>query len=511
MSEDYTPSPEWLGRKMSHAMPPGIRSGRIPPQDIGVEMSVLGVLLQEPNSLDRISQVLRPEMFYKESHRIIFQAILDLAPSKTYNDLRLVIPHLKRRGELEEVGGQDYVTSLVLKYARTANLERYALKLAEKFMLRELIKLGDGMVARAYDETTDVFQLMDDAGKELKAIEPVASGMEDAGDLVGPVMSDVEKAIKGEIEPIYIGFRDIDSEYAFDVGELVVIAGKSGTGKTTKMVQIAKRIRKRYPKIPVVFNSLEMKGKKVISRDMASTIGVSQQRFRTGRDITQADFAAMHKIAGDYKGIHFVQCWTNDMLAAKVRQVRKHWGLEEDDPVVVMGDYAQIMKGDKSTNREQVVASIGRGAKQMAESENVLYFLGSQINKDAGKGRPTKSNLRESEALGNDADWVIMLYSPWNNEEKNYADGESTKNILEAIFDKVRFGRPGQIVKLMMTDHGLITDLPRWDDHPPSDDFPDPRRIKPKDYSIPSHDEEQLREAADDYNYGSNSNYKPVF
>ena len=212
-------------------------------------------------------------------------------------------------------------------------------------------------------------------------------------------------------------------------------------------------------------------------------------RLRTGNGVGKHEIERMASMTGNYDGIYIVKCRTNDELALKVRQLRKQLGMSMEEKIVVISDYVQIMRGVKGGNREQEVASISRSAKEMAEDENVLYFLLSQMNKGAGKERPTQNNLRESAGIGNDADWVMLLYSPSRNGETEYEDGTSTANTLEVIFDKVRFGKPGQIVKLHMSDYGLIGDMP-------SDDYDDELRlakIQPKIIHIgePRHSDEQ--------------------
>ncbi len=484
----FRPSADFLSRKNAQIHS---RGGKVPPQVVEMEMAVLGVLLSDRQSLDKVAHILAPEKFFKEPHKMIYSSILDLSSEKSQDDLHLVINDLRSKGQLEEVGGHMFLAGLITKYARKGNLEKYAVLIAEKYMLREIIKVSDAVASLAFNEDADPFDLLENGIKGFKGLEPAASMMEDAEDLAFQAMMDVDAVVRGETKPIYIGFEDIDSEYAFDGGDLVLLGGKSGTGKTGMMMQIAKRMRKRYPSIPVIFNSLEMKGKKIISRDMASTIGVSNMRFRTGKGVDQYTFEAMQKVIPLYKGIHFFQCWTNEQLGVKVRMVKKSLGLPEDAMVVVMSDYAQIMKGEKGGNREQEVSSISRGAKQLAEQENLIYFLGSQINKEAGKGRPTKSNLRESEALANDADWVVLLYNPSKNDERTYEDGSSTDNILEAIFDKVRFGKDGEVIKLHMSNYGLIGDLSaRGSGNPNQMDLP---VIKPKDITIPN--SERMRDS----------------
>ena len=435
--------------------------GKIPPQAVEMEEAVLGAILQVRDAMDLAMEVIKsPEPFYKDQHRMIYRACMDLKTKRNPIDLLTVVSKLKENGELEAVGGMYYITGLTSKVASAANIAYHSMVIMQKHIQRGRIIIAQNMLASAYDETTDPFKCVDDDRRALADLVPDSDGMVEASSLVKGVLDDAESAIRGESLSINCGFRDIDEEYAYEGGELCIIGAASGTGKTAFALQLAKRIHKLYKGVPVIFNTLEMKGKQVVSRDLASSVSVSQMRLRTGKGIGRQEIEQMLSMTGNYDGIYIVKCRTNDELALKVRQLRKQLGMTLEEKIVVVSDYAQIMRGEKGGNREQEVASISRSAKELAEDENVLYFLLSQMNKGAGKDRPTQLNLRESSGLGNDADWVMLLYSPSRNGETEYEDGTSTENTLEVIFDKVRFGKPGQIVKLHMSDYGLIGDMP---------------------------------------------------
>ena len=464
--------------------------GKIPPQAVDVEKAVLGAIMLSRDAIDTVMEVLKsPEPFYKDQHRAIYKACIELKSERNPIDMLTVMSKLSKSGDLELAGGVYYLTELTSKVASGANSKYHAMIVMQKYIQRGRIVIAQNMLASAYDETSDPFMCVEDDRKALADLVPDSEGMVEASSLVKDVLDDAESAIRGETTSIRCGFTGIDAEYAYDGGELCVIGAASGTGKTAFALQLAKRIHKLYKGVPVIFNTLEMKGKQVVSRDLASSISVSQMRLRTGNGVGKYEIERMASMTGNYDGIYIVKCRTNEELALKVRQLRKQLGMSMEEKIVVISDYVQIMRGVKGGNREQEVASISRSAKEMAEDENVLYFLLSQMNKGAGKERPTQNNLRESAGIGNDADWVMLLYSPSRNGETEYEDGTSTANTLEVIFDKVRFGKPGQIVKLHMSDYGLIGDMP-------SDDYDDELRlakIQPKIIHIgePRHSDEQ--------------------
>ena len=465
----------------------------IPPSDNAMEMAVLGAVILERDSMDRIASFITPDSFYHPNNKEVFLACHSLWKDGKPIDLMTVKSELSRRGKLNMVGGAFYLTELMGKVASAANIEHHAQALRQKFIRRGMMAAAMAMFESAQDDQADVFDVLTTSMETLRGLSPDTSPVEEFTELAVEAMKDVEAVVAGDSRPIFIGFRDIDQEFAFEGGDLVVLGGKSGTGKTSVMMRAAKRIRMMNPDIPVLFNSLEMKGKKIVSRDMASEMGVSQMRFRTGKGMGVEEFSRMQGLVEGYKGIYSMQSYTVEQSRAKVREFRRRFKVPQHIPVAMMFDYIQIAKGEKGGNREQEVASISRALKQMAQEENVLVFAGSQLNKESGNNRPTSSNLRESEGLRNDADFVVLLYSPLLNGVEHYEDGSSTKNVLEAIFDKVRFGRPGTIVKLHMDDHGLVGDLP--DPNAPMEHDGlgvDPRRVQPKaiDFGESRHNQE---------------------
>ncbi len=475
-----------------------LMGGKIPPQSVPEESEVIGYCMASSDGFDRCMVVgMSQEHFYKEAHRLVWIAMSNIYSRKLSPNMVAVMGELRLMGQLDAVGGAYALTEF--KACPPINLEQNCLKIRQSFIHRGRIVAAQNMLVSAYEGKDDPFDALDADRKALAELEPSMSGMVEASELVVPVINDVEAAMRGESKSIFIGFRDIDAEYAFEPGELVVIPADSGTGKTAFAWQVSVRVKNRNPKIPVIFNCLEMEGKQLVSRDMASNIQISQQRMRTGNGITRNDIAQMATMGGKYKGVWVVKCWTNEQLRSKVRQIRKQLGLKDTDPVIVVGDNLQIMHGEKSGgNREQEVASIGRGAKVLAVDENVLYFMLAQVNKANGSERPTKKNIRESVAPGNDADWVLILYSPINNGQELYEDGESTRNVLEVIFDKVRFGKPYAKVKLHMSDYGLIGDRNTGTEYEESLPLP---KIQPnnKYFSEPSHSEEQPNTGGGDF------------
>lgn len=469
----------------------------IPPSDPAMEQAVLGAMMLERDAMDRVSSIVIPECFHNPNNRAVFEACHSLWKDGKPVEILSVKSELARRGKLNMVGGAFYLTELVSKVASAANIEHHGLALRQKHMRRSMMAAAMAMFESAQDDQADVLEVIAATQDSLRELVPDTAPVQEFTDLAVEAMKDVEAVVAGESKPIFIGFRDIDEDFAFEVGDLVVIGGKSGTGKTSVMMRAAKRLRAKRPDIPVLFNSLEMKGKKIVARDMASEMGISQMRFRTGAGMGVEEFTRMQGLVDGYKGIFGMQCYSVEQLRVKIRAFRRSFRIPLSTPVAIMFDYIQIAKGEKSGNREQEVASISRALKQMAEEEGCVVFAGSQLNKESGTNRPTAANLRESEGIRNDADFVILLFSPEKNDMPTFEDGTSTAGVLEAIFDKVRSGRPGTIVRLHMDPRsGLVGDMPldgRRDDGDPLAGV-DPRRVQGKviDFTVPAHEQDDV-------------------
>jgi len=352
------------------------------------------------------------------------------------------------------------------------------------------------MIRSAYDGVDDPFDAIARDRRALQDLEPTVSDLVEASTLVIPNIDDMEAAARGESKSMYMGFKAFDDDYAVESSEVVVVGAGSGTGKTAVMIRIMKSMRKRYPNMPWIFNSLDMKNKIVVARDMASTAGISQLRMRTAKVIVAHHSAVMAQMIPDYQGIFLVRCRTHAELEVKIKQVKKQFGLTDEDPIGVASDYVQLMHG-KGGNREQQMTDVATTGQSMAIDNNALYFMLSQINRSSGTGRPTLGSLRETGAFEFVADWVMLGYNPSRNGEKTYEDGSSTDGIVEWQFAKVRFGKPDDVKKLMMSNSGLVTDMPGegYEDNKQSDELNLPKILpNTKYFSEPSYSDEQPNE-----------------
>jgi replicative DNA helicase len=433
-----------------------MNGGRIPPQAIEEEAAVIGYCMNYLDGYDRCREFLQPDHFYQERHKLIWIAISSVKGNRMTPDLLSVARELADTNNLENAGGRHYLMTLTTCPSR--NLEPFAKLIRQKAIHRGRIKVAQRMIESAFDGVDDCFDALVADRKALTALEPSVSKLVEMSDLVVPIINGVEAAMRGEMKAMYLGFSEFDADYAFLPKEVVIIGADSGTGKTAFTLQVVKRMRKRYPRMPWVFNSLEMDDESLTSRDMASSVGISAMRMRTGSGVDAGHIGAMAELPGNYKGVYVVRCKTQAELEARIRQVKKMLGLPEDAPVGAVTDYIQLMTG-KGGNREQEISSIAVEGQTLAKDNNVLYFMLSQFNRSAKKDRPTMGSLRESGAIEHVADWIFLGYNPFKNGETNYSDGSSTEGIIEWNAAKVRFGKANDTKKVFMDNAGLFRDI----------------------------------------------------
>lgn len=457
-------------------------TGKIPPQAPEMEQVVLGAIMQY-KALSAVSNILKPEMFYKPGHPALYAAFTSMYAAGIPIDLVSVAHMLQKTGELEIVGGLHYLTELTSKVANVANVEYHAQVIAQHWVKRELIKIGNALIDGGYDATVDVFELMAAGGGE---IDGLLAGVEVEGgslaDSVPGIVSDIEKAKSGEIKPLTTGFEEM-SNLVIQSGDVLVIAGRPGMGKTALALSIAVEMSIVH-KIPVIYNSLEMDGKRLAQRLLAAHHGLHTRRLITGDGITVDHVASFYKYAdAKMKGVYYRKCRTVGSLRAAVQRLRAKLGLLQSDMVVVVVDYLQLMSGDKSggSNREQEIASLSRGIKEIAVDENCAVLELSQLSRAVeqrgGDKKPVLSDLRESGSIEQDADGVLFAYRPEYYGLMEDESGKSTRGIGYLIEAKARNGivEGGQYV--LGFRHGMWVPLndPKLKEEP----LPGPRRVDP--------------------------------
>ncbi|MDD4848479.1 MAG: replicative DNA helicase [Bacteroidales bacterium] len=429
-------------------------AGRIPPQAIDVEESVLGALLLEKNALTAVIDLLRPEVFYKQAHQIIYTAISKLFSNSEPIDLITVTNELRSNGSLEIVGGPYYITHLTHRVASAANIEFHAKIIVEKFIQRQMIETSSAIIRDAYEDTTDVFDLLDKAESNLFNIsqENFRRQYEPIETLVKIAMKDIENAMSadGKLRGIPSGFTDLDRiTGGWQKTDLIIIAARPSMGKTAVALSMALNDVTKFEKpYPVAIFSLEMSAAQLVTRFLSSHTGIPLSKLRKG-ELNETEWQLLSQSLNPLLNapiyIDDTPALSIFELRAKCRRLK-----EQHDIQIIYIDYLQLMAGAPETrgNREQEISSISRSLKSLAKELDVPVVVLSQLNRGVetrgGSKKPILADLRESGAIEQDADMVLFVYRP----EYYQIDADEhgpTAGMADLIISKHRNGALGEV------------------------------------------------------------------
>jgi replicative DNA helicase len=444
----------------------GLQSGKLPPQALDMEEAVLGALLLEKDALHRIIDILKPHMFYKDANSAIFEAVIELFGNSEPIDILTVKNVLKQKGLLEKAGGAYYLTELTSRVASAANIEYHARIVAEKFILRQLIKVSDEVIQDAYDETTDVFELLDKAEQSLFEISEtnLRRNYLAMPELVMKTLEKLEemKGNDSSVTGIPSGIAEVDKMTAgWHKTDLVIIAARPAMGKTALTLTLARNAALRFNE-PVAFFSLEMAAVQLVQRMICSEAELDAQKVRTGRLEDYEWKQLITRIGSLSKAPIYIDdtpalsIWD---LRAKCRRLKAEKGIG-----MVVIDYLQLMTGNagKNGNREQEIAGISRSLKEIAKELDVCVIALAQLSRAVesrgGDKRPVLSDLRESGSIEQDADMVMFLYRPEYYGFETDDEGNSTLGMAELIIAKQRNGPTGSAKMQFIGKYGKFTD-----------------------------------------------------
>ena len=440
-----------------------LEKGKIPPQALDLEEAVLGAMMIDKKGVDDIIDILHPEAFYKEAHQLIYEAIFTLFQNSEPVDLRTVANQLKKTGYLEAVGGDFYLIGLTQKVASTAHIEFHARIILQKYIQRKLISISSEIIEEAYDETIDVFDLLDDAESKLFEVTQgnLKKGSEDAQGLVSQAIKKIQEiSNKQGMSGVATGFNRLDElTSGWQPSDLIILAARPGMGKTAFVLSMAKNMAIDFDE-PVAVFSLEMSSVQLITRMISSETGISSGKLRKG-NLEPHEWEQLNvKVKNLSKAPIFIDDTPSLSifdLRAKARRLASQHGIK-----VIIIDYLQLMTAGTAQkgggNREQEISTISRNLKALAKELNIPVIALSQLSRAVetrgGSKRPLLSDLRESGAIEQDADIVSFIYRPeyyglteWDDEERTPCEGQA-----EFIVAKHRNGGLDNI-RLKFTGH----------------------------------------------------------
>ncbi len=422
--------------------------GRVPPQAVDLEEAVLGALLIDKNALSKIVDILHDGAFYNEKHQHIFKSVVRLFGENQPVDILTVASDLRKEGLMKQAGGEVYLAQLSQKVSSAAHIEYHARIIIQKHIQRELIRISSEIIESAFDETTDVLELLDSSEQKLFEVAQgnLKRNYESSEALIRQALERIEHISKQEgLSGVPSGFSDLDRiTSGWQPSDLIILAARPGMGKTAFVLSMARNMAIEHDKKVAIF-SLEMSSVQLITRIISSETGLNSEKLRKG-DLTDYEWKNLTSGVVDLEKAKLFIDDTPALsvfdLRAKVRRLASTQGLD-----VIIIDYLQLMTvgGSKAQgNREQEISTISRSLKSIAKELNVPVIALSQLSRAvetrSTSKRPQLSDLRESGAIEQDADIVSFIYRPQYYQIEEWEDGSPCENEAEIIIAKHRNG-----------------------------------------------------------------------
>jgi len=440
--------------------------GKIPPQAPDLEEAVLGAIMLERDAFLSVIDILEPQSFYKEAHQVIFEVARTLSRQEKPIDLLTVTEELRKQEKLEAVGGATYIAQLTSRVGSAAHLEYHARIVAQKYIQRELIRVSSDIQERAFDEGTDVDDLLDYSERELLNIAEghIKKETVKINNLLKTAIEQIEEAGKREdsLSGVPSGYTRLDRlTSGWQKSDLVIIAARPSMGKTAFVLSMARNMAVDHSR-PVAFFSLEMSSIQLVNRLIIGETQLSSDKIRTGRLENYEWEQLEYKI----KDLENAPVFVDDTPAisifefrAKCRRLKQKYDIQ-----AVVIDYLQLMTGSReSGSREQEVSNISRSLKSVAKELDIPIIALSQLNRSvemrSGSKRPQLSDLRESGAIEQDADLVIFIHRPEYYGLDVDEEGNSLKGIAEIIVAKHRNGPTGDVHLKFIREYAKFVDL----------------------------------------------------
>ncbi len=421
--------------------------GKIPPQNVEAEQSVLGSLLIDKEAIVKIADIVRPEDFYKDTHRLIFEAMLELYEKREPIDVLSLTSRLKDRNQLEAIGGRSYLATLTNVVPSASNIVSYARIVQHKATLRRLLSAATAISELGFRETDEVEQVLDEAERTIFEVSqkylrqqfiPLKTVLTEAFDRIDELHRE-----SGKLRGVGTGLNDLNNILAgLQKGDLIVLAARPSVGKTSLALDIARQVAVKE-KIPVGLFSLEMSKEQLVDRLLVAEANVDLWKMRTGKLSEDQDFSRIgHAMGVLSEAPIFIDdsaITTVLEMRTKARRLQSEHGLG-----LIVVDYLQLMEGRAAAeNRVLQISEITRGLKGLAKELNVPVLAISQLSRATEMRSPPipkLSDLRESGSIEQDADVVLFIY-----REEIYKPDTNRKHIADIIVAKHRNGPIGQV------------------------------------------------------------------
>src|SRR5471030_2019780 len=362
--------------------------GKVPPQARELEEAVLGAIMLEKTAFDTVIEILKPECFYVESHQRIYQSMQSLAQKSQPIDMLTVVEELRIREELEMTGGPYYITRLTNSVVSAANIDAHARIVLQKFIQRELIRISGEIIGDAYEDSTDVFDLLDDSETKMFNITNnyLKKNFEDIGNILAKTINRIDelRTKTEDISGVPSGFKTLDRvTYGWQPTDLIILAARPSVGKTAFALNLARNAALHPTKpTPIAFFSLEMSASQLVQRILSAESEIKMEKISRGK---LENYEYEQLLSKGIKKLEIAPIYIDDTAALNIfefrakarRLVNKH------NVGVIIIDYLQLMSGtgDRGSNREQEISNISRNLKALAKELNVPIIALSQLSR----------------------------------------------------------------------------------------------------------------------------------
>jgi len=489
------------GTKIDKSRIISLEKGKIPPQAIDLEEAVLGAMMIDKKGIDDVIDILHSDAFYDVKHQEVYAAIYELFQNSEPIDLLTVSNLLRKKGKLDLVGGDFYLIRLTQKVASSAHIEFHARIILQKYIQRRLISISSEIIESSYDESTDVFDLLDEAEGKLFEVTQgnLKKSSEDAGSLVKQALKKIQEIGNQEgMSGLATGFTKLDQlTSGWQPSDLIIIAARPGMGKTAFVISMAKNMAIDFNQAVAVF-SLEMSSVQLITRMISSETGLTSEKLRKGN----LEPHEWEQLNVKVKKLSYAPIFIDDTpslsifdLRAKARRL-----VSQHNVRIIVIDYLQLMtaggNGKGGGNREQEISTISRNLKALAKELNVPVIALSQLSRAVetrgGSKRPLLSDLRESGAIEQDADIVSFIFRPeyygmteWDDDDHTPCEGQGEFIVAKhrnGGLDNIRLKFTGHLAKFSDLEEGFSSEFQSSMNNPfDDDDFSPNQRIEPKD------------------------------
>ncbi len=463
------------GTKIDKAKIISLEKGKLPPQALELEEAVLGAMMIDKKGIDEVIDILHPDAFYDKRHQEVYAAIYALFQNSEPIDLRTVSNQLKKDGKLDLAGGDFYLIGLTQKVASSAHIEFHSRIILEKYIQRKLITISSEIIENAYDETVDVFDLLDDAEGKLFEVTQgnLKKGAEKADSLVQQSITKIQEiSTKEGMSGLATGFTKLDAlTSGWQPSDLIIIAARPGMGKTAFVISMAKNMAIDFNHAVAVF-SLEMSSVQLITRMISSETGLTSEKLRKGN----LEPHEWEQLNVKVKKLSDAPIFIDDTPALSIFDLRAKARrlVSQHNVRILVIDYLQLMTaGGSGGNREQEISTISRNLKALAKELSVPVIALSQLSRAVetrgGSKRPLLSDLRESGAIEQDADIVSFIFRPeyygmteWDDDDHSPCEGQGEFIVAKhrnGGLDNIRLKFTGHLAKFSDLEEGFSSEF----------------------------------------------------